>query len=247
MIEHNPVIRDRIERYQLVPSFPEFMGGLDHPDSLLSDIQFNIPDLDRKTAVMLRDCDESFLFDVKYQWISEMVSDDSSSQLIRDALRRALNIFQELTPGDDGVGSYEPLLTYTEAKIVNRSDYVGWAEYHRDLRSVKESLGLFNLDEIILKISNAYRLLLMLHDDSTAEINPLIKLRNRRQFLISKTSESDADPHEFMWKDLRTIQWRLQKSFQGRVTLIDDFLDILGLDDLPLISCPVRLSPVGVD
>lgn len=246
MINHNLVIADRIDRYSLVPAFPEFMGGLDHPSSYLDDIQFDIPLVDRSTVVYLKTCDDDTLFDIKYHWISEEVDDNESSEELRRILRSILDIFRNLAPGDPSL-PYEGLRSYPEDRILDRKDYIGWAEYYRDLRAEKQRLGLFNLDEIIEVVSNAFRLQLMLHDDVTQETNPMIRLRNRREFLISRARDQGADGHDFMWSDLKSLSWRLQKSFQGTVTLLVDVLEICGLDSLPLLSCPVRLSPVGVD
>jgi hypothetical protein len=247
MINMNTVIRDRIERYNLVPAFPEFMGGLDHPSSYLEDIQFDIPDEDRSTVVYLKSVDEETLFDIKYHFISEDIDDDDGAQELRSILRRVLDLFRELPHGSDEDGSYEPLMVYDESKIVERSDYIGWAEYHRDLRAVKQRLGLVNLDEIIETISNAYRLQLLLHDADNRQANPMIRLRNRRQFLISRAADQGADPHDFMWSDLKSVSWRLSRSFRGLVTPLIDFLEVTGLESLPLMSCPVQLSLVGVD
>jgi hypothetical protein len=222
MISSNPVIFDRIRRYELVPSFPEFMGGLDHPSSLEDDIQFDIPDVDRSTVVYLKTCSDDELFDIKYHWITSDMRDDESSEALRKILLRVVRLFSELT--ESLSGSAEPLTYIKESTLADRSDYVGWAEYHRDLRSIKRNLGLGSLDEIIEAVSNGYRLQLMLHGDTKGDQNPMIRLRNRREFLISKARDSLADPHAFMWKDLRSVSSRLNLSFGGRVTVIEDFL-----------------------
>jgi hypothetical protein len=243
MISSNPVIFDRIRRYELVPSFPEFMGGLDHPSSLEDDIQFDIPDVDRSTVVYLKTCSDDELFDIKYHWITSDMRDDESSEALRKILLRVVRLFSELT--ESLSGSAEPLTYIKESTLADRSDYVGWAEYHRDLRSIKRNLGLGSLDEIIEAVSNGYRLQLMLHGDTKGDQNPMIRLRNRREFLISKARDSLADPHAFMWKDLRSVSNRLNLSFGGRITVIEDFLEVLGLDELPNLTCPVQLSMGG--
>jgi hypothetical protein len=245
MIGHNRAISDRIRRYELVPSFPEFMGGLDHPSSFLDDIQFDIPDVDRATVVFLRDCDDDTLFDIKYHWISEELPDDDSSDELRRILRQVLDVFKTLYPGDLD-GSYEPLRSYPENSILDRSEYIGWAEFYRDLRAEKQRLGLYNLDEIIETVSNAFRLQLLLHDDRHPQSNPMIRLRNRREFLISRARDSESDCHDFMWSDLKSLSWKLQRSFSGTVTPLIDVLEVCGLENLPILSCPVQLSLVGV-
>jgi hypothetical protein len=242
IIKHNPIIRDRIDRYCLVPEFPEFLGGLDHPRSLLDGIQFDIPDVDRRIVVYLRDCSDDVLFDIKYHYISEEI-DDESSQALRDILKNVVELFCQLPHQEDG--TIVPLNTLDDNKLLDRSLYIGWAEYYRDIAREKIEQGLGSLDDIIGIIVNGFNLRYQLHGHRKSDQNPMIRLRNRREFLIARLPE-EVEPHDFMWSDLRSVSTRISRCFQGRITPVRELLEVLGLDGLPMLTCPVTLSSGGV-
>jgi hypothetical protein len=86
IIENNRQIRDRMNRYHLVPGFPPELGGLDHPIQLIDGMEVDVPLEDRSMVVKLLTCTMEELWEVKYSWASEDLPDDDDAREIREVL-----------------------------------------------------------------------------------------------------------------------------------------------------------------
>jgi hypothetical protein len=244
IISSNHHISDRVKKYKLVLPFPPEFGGLDHPIQLIDGLEIDIPLEDRAMIRKLLTCNLEELWEIKYSWISEDLDNDDAQE-IRDILRRVFSVFSSLeqgTLGDDN--TIIDFTRYSEDILVNRDMYPSYNTYKQELIAVKSDLGLATLDEIAQSVANGLRMEFQLENSDSSPLNPLIKLRNRREFLMSKTAGLDGDGHSFVWSDLKSLRWRLQSSFQGSVVIRDSFLDLLDLHDLPSFSVP---SPTFVE
>lgn len=239
MIESCPVIRDRVNRYRLVPSFPPALGGLGHPSRFLEGTEIDVPSVDRAVAVRISLCSDEELFKIKYSWAYEDL-DDENADLVRSILSRVYDAYANLPSGLDSDVVLHPYHTYTDEKILPRGIYPSHSCYIRDLSLRKKELGLASLDDIVVHVSSSVRLRLELDQTTTEELNPLVKLRRRREFLISRTADLVGDEHDFSWHTLNIVSYRFQASFQGTNVLMEEFLDLLDLTDLPSLSIPVQ-------
>lgn len=241
MIHSHKMIRDRINRYQLVPSFPPELGGLNHPLRYLSGMEVDVPLEDRAMVVSLLGCNDDDFFSIKYSWAEEDLS-ENNARAMRETLQHVFRVFNSLEEGDSADGDFLPLTLYDESELIDRRLYVGHAAYSRELQAFKASSNLANLDEIVVKVSAGLKFLLNMHESDDSSLNPMIKLRNRRELLISKTREMTGDGHVFTWTHLQSVHFRFQASFKGKCVILDSFLETVGLDNLPSLSIPFLLS-----
>ena len=223
MISSSPMIRDRIKRYQLVPSLPAEFGGLGHPERYLDGSELDIPIEDRNALVRIATCSNEQLFEIKYSWALEDLEERDA-----DEMREIL------------------LHIYPERCLLERQGFPGATEYFRELDRVKRDMGFASMDDLVSHVSSAVRLQMELEDPSDVVANPMVKLRNRREFLISKTADLVGDGHGFTWHTASQASFRMNSTFRGTVVLKDDFLETVGLQDLPSLSIPIGLSTGGV-
>jgi hypothetical protein len=240
IIHSNVQIWERVHRYNLVPAFPPWLGGLDHPHQLMEGLEVDIPLVDRELVRKLLLCDLEELWSIKYSWATDDLPEDEDAREIRETLIRVFNVFQELPVGNDEDNEIIDLHTYSEDMLLDQGLFPSYNTYRSELVLVKQQLGLANLDEIAEIVANGLRFLQSTENDAVLSMNPLIRLRNRREFLLSRTRGLDADGHEFMWSDIKSLNWRLTSSFRGKFVICDTFLDLLDLKDLPslLIASP---------
>jgi len=238
MILMNPVIKDRCKKYGIVENLPSFLGGLDHPAQYDNSWFLDYAPEDLDYIVRLSTCTDLEFLDVKYSWAFEDVTNTDEIPLIREVMVRIYNFFTGLEEGDPSMG-IEPLLVYPEDSLIDKSQYSGFAAKQRALNSIKSSQGLHTLDEIISGVVSSLRFKLLLYGEESKTINPMIKLRNRREFLNSKAREFPSSGAVFNPEMLRSLHWRFRTSFRGRVTEKSQFLHVLGLDNLPSLSVPV--------
>jgi hypothetical protein len=239
IIQENRPIRERVERYNLVPSFPPDLGGLDHPLRLLSGMETDVPLGDRAMVMRLLSCSKEELWEIKYSWASDDLPDDEDAAEIRSILTYVYRTFISLPLGDVDEDEIIELHRYPEDMLVSREEFPSYNTYREELGSIKLQLGLANLDEIATVVANGLRLRQQVDSPERGDQNPLIRLRNRREFLISKSRDLRGDGHDFSWSDLKSLRWRLQSSFGGECIVIDSFLDMLDLLDLPSLSVPI--------
>lgn len=237
LILFNRPIYERVRKYQLVPEFPSWLGGLDHPGRYLDGTEPDVPVEDRAMVIKLLTCPMDKLFEVKYSWASDDLPDEESAREIREVLKYIYRVFCALEEGSMDDEFLMELHTYPESKLVPRDAYVSHNTYRKDLDQVKMSLGLVNLDDIVKHVSAALRFGQCLDDiASTPETNPMVRLRNRREFLLSGSKDLVGDPDLFRWSDIKSLDWRLKSAFQDKVVLKDPFLELLDLHDLPSLS-----------
>jgi len=238
MIQLNPVLRDRCSRYGIIDCLPSFLGGLDHPRQyeIGWHLDYAVEEFDY--IVKLSGCTEQEFLDVKYSWAFEEIADSAEVPLIREVMIRIYQYFISLERGDplDGI---EPLLVYPEDSLPVECQNSGFAARSRALNAYKSNQGLHSLDDIISSVLSSLRFKLLLNGEVTEKLNPLIKLRNRREFLISKAREIPSNGTAFSPDMLSNLRWRFSTSFQGLVTEKSQFLLVLGLDNLPSLSVPV--------
>jgi hypothetical protein len=238
IIINNQTIRDRVIRYNLVPAFPAWLGGLDHPINLMEGMEVDVPIEDRAIVMKLLTCNLEELFAVKYSWTTDDLPDNEDSRDIRETMIRIFRYFQTLPDGDE-ISDIIDLHLYNEESLVDRNLFPSYNTYRNELAAVKRSLGLANLDELCEYAAQGLRLAQRLDGVEAVEMNPLIQLRNRREVLISKTSHLEGDGHAFAWSHIRTLDWRLKTSYNGKFVLKDSFLDVLDLLDLPSLSVSI--------
>ena len=128
---------------------------------------------------------------------------------------------------------------YPEEVLLNRGEFPSYNTYLQELESIKQQLGMANLDDVAATVCSGLRLRQQVDSAEIPDQNPLIRLRNRREFLMSKTAGLDGSGHDFSWSDLKTLRWRLQSSFRGECVVLDSFLDLLDLEDLPSLSVSI--------
>jgi hypothetical protein len=238
IIMRNRMLWDRVLRYNLVPAFPAWLGGLNHPINLMEGMEVDVPIEDRAVVMRLLACNLEELFEVKYSWASDDLPDDENAQEIRETLIRVFRLFQSLPEGE-GFDEIIDLHLYNEDDLVDRNLFPSYNTYRSELGAVKNSLGLVNLDELCEYVAKGLRLIQRFDGVEPEEMNPLIQLRNRREVLISKTSHLEGDGHNFLWSHIRNLDWRLKTSYNGKFVLKDSFLDVLDLHDLPSLSVPI--------
>jgi hypothetical protein len=239
MIASNHTIRDRVNRYKLVIGFPPWLGGLDHPIRYLSGMEATIPLEDRVMVKRLLSCSLEEIFMLKYSWADEDLPEDEDSAEIRDSLLRVYRFFVSLPNGDVSDPEIVDLHTYDEEVLLDRREFSSFNTYRDELTSVKKRLGLVSLDDLTEFVANGLRFRQRIDGASVPEVNPLIRLRNRREFLISKAPDTGSDGHDFVWSDIQLLHWRLLTSFRGKFVIRDSFLDVLDLLDLPSLSVPI--------
>lgn len=230
LLNTHPVLRDRIERYGITKCLPGFLGGLDHPSQFLPEVEDFIPEVDKEYIRILSTCTEEEFLNVKYHWVFEDLT-EGTANAVRITMRKIYTYFLSLEDCS-AVDGIIPLQTYLESDIVDRSQFVGYANYSRELARVKSDFGLADLDDIISSYFSAYRFKLTLHGEVVPESNPMIKLRNRRQFLISQSKSIPDFPGDFTWGQVSSLSWRFRTSFKGKVTQKAEFLESLGLDEI---------------
>jgi hypothetical protein len=239
IIASNRPIRERVERYNLVVSFPPDLGGLDHPLRLLDGMEPDVPLGDRAMVMRLLSCTKEELWEVKYSWASDDLPDDEDAAEIRSILTYVYRTFISLPLGDEDEDELIELHRYPEDMLLDRGEFPSFNTYREELGSIKQQLGLANLDEIATTVANGLRLRQQVDSPELGDQNPLVRLRNRRELLMSKVRDLPGDGHDFSWSDLKSLRWRLQSSFGGQCVIIDSFLDLLDLLDLPSLSVPV--------
>jgi hypothetical protein len=244
MIESCPVIRDRTRRYNLVPAFPPAFGGLGHPIRFISGFEFDIPLEDRASLVRLAFCSDEQFFNIKYSWALENLQNEDA-QYLRSVITRMYHLYCSLPEGLSTDVYIHSMHTYTDEIILSKEGAPSFSAYQRDLALVKRELGLASLDDMIIHVSSAMRLRLELEEAGEQELNPMIQLRNRREFLISKTQGLPGEGHDFSWRTLELVSYRSQSSYHGTNVLMEDFLDMLDLSDLTSLSIPVNLTIGG--
>jgi hypothetical protein len=237
MIICSRVIHERVIRYNIVPGFPSWLGGLDHPICCLDGTEHLIPEEDRSLVRKLLTCDLEDMFIFKYSWAFDDLPQDNDAAEIRRILKYVYNIFVTLPEGSMDDPEFQELHTYPEEELVPRELFPSYNSYREELACVKNDLGLVNLDDLVSLITSALKLRIQLDSSSDdEEVNPMIILRRRREFLISGTQTMEADPHEFTWSDIHSLDWRMKISYRGRVVSKDAFLLLVELDDLPSLS-----------
>jgi hypothetical protein len=239
IIESNKPIKERILRYNLVPAFPPDFGGLDHPLRLLDGMEVDVPLQDRAMIMRLLSCNREELWEIKYSWVSEDITDNDDAAEIRSILTYVYRTFISLPEGNVDADEIIELHRYPEDMLADRGHFPSYNTYRDELRSIKQSLGLANLDEIATTVANGLRLRQQVDSPDVGDQNPLIRLRNRREFLMSRTQDLVGDGHDFSWQSLKSLRWRLQSSFGDQCVEINSFLDLLDLMDLPSLSVPV--------
>lgn len=239
IIESCPTIRERLARYNLVAGFPPWLGGLDHPIQLIEGTEVDIPLEDRSMVMRLMACNLEELWDIKYSWVTDDLPSDEDAREIREIMIYLFRVFQSLPEGDHSSTEVEDLHLYTEDMLLEREMFPSYNTYVEELRSIKQQLGLANLDELAEDVARGLRLRQRLDGAHIRNVNPMITLRNRREFLISRTSHLEADGHDFVWSVIQRLHWRYTSSFRGKCVKRDSFLDLLDLLDLPSLSVPI--------
>jgi hypothetical protein len=196
-----------------------------------------IPEEDRSLVRKLLTCDLEDMFILKYSWAFDDLPQDNDAAEIRRILKYVYNIFVTLPEGSMDDPEFQELHTYPEEELVPRELFPSYNSYREELACVKNDLGLVNLDDLVSLITSGLKLRIQLDSSSDdEEVNPMIILRRRREFLISGTQTMEADPHEFTWSDIHSLDWRMKISYRGRVVSKDAFLLLVELDDLPSLS-----------
>lgn len=237
MIDSIPALRDRIRKYGIPLSLPAFLGGLDHPIQHAPDGYDSLTDDDRDYVCRLHSCSEEEFLEVKYHWVLED-QDSSERDESRELLRFIYHSFLGLCEGEDGQDIL-PLHLYNEDLLIDRSQFVGRASYSLELEKRKRSFDLATLDDIISSVFSAHRFLGVLNEEPATEIHPMRVLRNRREFLISRTSSFAASEAVFCPEMVRELRFRFMTSYKNKVTQKRVFLEVLGLDNLPSLSIPI--------
>jgi hypothetical protein len=240
MIGMNPVLRDRVKMYDIMEVLPSFLGGLDHPCQYDPSWTLDHPIKDLDFIVRLLDLDDEDFIEVKYSWAFDQEGSSSAVSQIREMMKLVFTTFRSLEVGDVSHG-IEGSLVYEEDDLttIDVADYI---KRQRELTAIKTSLGLATLDELISSVVSSMRFHNLLLRDTQTDVNPLIRLRNRHEFLVSKARDLPVPDRVFEIEDLGRIKKRFSSSFRGRVTLKSDFLFNLGLENLPSLSVPISLS-----
>jgi hypothetical protein len=202
-------------------------------------MEVDIPIEDRAMVRRLLTCSLEEFFTIKYSWADEDLPDEEDAREVRETLLRVYRTFRDLPVGTDDDDMIIDLHLYDEDMFVDRNSFPSFNTYKDELQEVKRDLGLADLDEICEIVANGLRFRQLISGAGVVEVNPLIKLRNRRELLISRVSELDGDGHDFSWSDIKSLRWRLQSSFRGKLVLKDSFLDLLDLLDLPSLFVPI--------
>jgi len=238
MIALNPVLSDRCWKYGLIKSLPSALGGLDHPIQLDPSwfLDFDQGELD--FLVRLSSCTEQEFLLVKYSWAFDEDYLDDDSKFIRETMVLLYKSFNLLEKGDIELGIL-PLQTYNESELMANSQITGHCAQQRDLNKIKASMGMASLDDIISSVVSSLRFKLRLHGDDMEKTNPMIRLRNRHEFLVSKSKELPDSGGTFEPWMVANISWRLKDTYKNICTQKTEFLQVLGLNNLPMLSIPV--------
>jgi hypothetical protein len=157
IIMRNRVLWDRVMRYNLVPAFPAWLGGLNHPINLMEGMEVEVPIQDRAVIMRLLSLNLEELFEVKYSWATDDLPDDENAQEIRETLIRVFRLFQSLEEGE-GLDEIIDLHLYNEEDLVDRNLFPSFNTYRSELAAVKNSLGLAYLDELCEAVATGLRL-----------------------------------------------------------------------------------------
>jgi len=225
---------------------PAFLGGLDHPIQFEPGYFERLPQSIRNLITTIWGCsDEDFVM-VKYSWAYDDITTETKQNAIRSGMLHIFDWYNDLEEGKLGAdGKYLPLNTYKESDLLRRADYPSYSSYSLELERRKNSLGMDTLDGIIKQYVSSARFEMTLAEEFDEEVNPLIKLRNRRDFLISKFEHVDSDVTEYTPFMVHDIIWRHKISFGETLVIKDSFLDVIGYNDQASLSLPHNLTIMG--
>jgi hypothetical protein len=240
MISSNRVLRDRIKRYQLPIGLPPTLGGINHPDGHLVDYVPGLPAEDQRMISYLADCSEEQFLSVKFDHLLDNVKDVSGTrELLRDLYRTITSL--EDIPGYP-TGPDGPFGKYRSTSLLIRGA-MPFTLYNSLLNDLKIQFGLLSLQDFLGKVVRSIESLGAINLEATQTVNSLIKLRNRRQKLLSMI------PVEYVAKGVsKSTAAYVARRFQFFEDILiypEQMESLVELDGYPSFSITFTLSSGG--
>jgi len=186
MINQNPILRDRISRYELDIGMPASLGGLDHPIGWTDWYYSTISEPSARMISFLESCTDEEFFDIKYASLIEFRDGD---QRLSEVSHMVFRVFTSLEVSDD-LSLHEYPVLFRPETFLPRDSFHGYVYYIKAVDSLRSGYGLVTIDEFIGYISSSLGFLDQVCGDFSEVRNPLISRRNRKEFLVSKVPPS---------------------------------------------------------
>jgi hypothetical protein len=220
MIESNKVLRDRTERYGIIPGLPDWLGGYSHPECLDEDFLFDLPCDVVRALSYLETAPIEDLFRARFSYLFDRVEDEDD--VIKENLMILFNIVDSLDVVKERafLPDDEDFFAASKSVFLDKGQF-GYLTWSRAVDTLATAEGFTTFTAFATRVSAGLKLQQMLNSKAIpSELHPCVVLRNRFERIL-KLPPEDFVSTGVACDSLKRIKWRLnhldQKYFRPKM------------------------------